>query len=223
MLRLDGICKRYADKPVLRDLSLDARPGELLVVAGPNGSGKSTLLRIMAGLVRPDRGTVTFSSNAHERGYIGHETFLYPHLTAVENLAFWQKLHKKPADEQTLLDALDGLGLAALADEKSGTFSRGTAQRLSLVRVFLQSPAVLLLDEPLSGLDAAASAIATASFVRLMEQGTALVLVTHDPLRAIEKAAAALILASDGTHRLFPAGEFPELKLALDGRKDTPC
>lgn len=223
MLSLDGIGKRYADKPVLQDLSLDARPGELLVVAGPNGSGKSTLLRIMAGLVRPDRGTVTFSSTAHERGYLGHETFLYPNLTALENLAFWQRLHKKPADEQTLLDALDDLGLAAFADEKAGTFSRGTAQRLSLVRVFLQSPAVLLLDEPLSGLDAASSAIATASFARLMEQGTALVLVTHAPLRAIETAAAALILASGGTHRLFPAREFPELIQSLDGGKDAPC
>lgn len=223
MLRLDGICKRYAEKPVLRDLSLDARPGELLVVAGANGSGKSTLLRIMAGLVRPDRGSVTTPSSSHEIGYLGHETFLYPHLTALENLVFWQKLHKKPADEQTLLNALDGLGLAALADEKAGTVSRGTAQRLSLVRVFLQSPAVLLLDEPLSGLDAASSAIAAANFARLMEQGTALVLVTHEPLRALEKAAAALILASGGTHRLFPAGEFSELERSLGGNTGAPC
>ena len=221
MLRLEGICKEYAGRPVLRNLALRLPAGSLLLVTGPNGSGKSTLLRIAAGLVRPDAGTVALSHGPEGLGYLGHDSFLYPQLTALENLAFWRKLHGKPADEATLLDALDALGLAALADERAATFSRGTAQRLSLARVFLQAPALLLLDEPLSGLDSFSSGLVREGLLRLMAKGASLVWVTHDPLRDLRHAAMALLLAYGGTHRVFTPKEFPDLERALAGTGGT--
>ncbi len=183
MLRLENVHKRYGERTVIRNLSYRAQAGTLTIVAGPNGAGKSTLLRLMAGLTRPDSGTAALSCERGSVGYLGHETFLYPRLTALENLAFWQKLHAKPSDETTLLAALDAMGLAALADEKAGTFSRGMAQRLSLARVFLQTPSLLLLDEPLSGLDAASEMRVREGLARLRNNGATLVWVSHDPAK----------------------------------------
>ncbi|SBV96205.1 ABC transporter [uncultured delta proteobacterium] len=227
MLRLENIRKRYGEKTVIRDLSCTVRAGTLTVVAGPNGAGKSTLLRLMAGLARPDSGTVTVSCDPGGVGYLGHETFLYPHLTALENLAFWQKLHAKPADDETLLAALDGMGLAALADEKAGTFSRGTAQRLSLTRVFLQGPSLLLLDEPLSGLDEASGKRVREGLAALRDTGAALVWVSHDPAKDAWDADAVIQLLPGGSHRILTPSEYgaddfgmPETLPASGG---TPC
>ena len=222
MLRLDGIGKHYGERTVIRDLSLTVPAGTLTVVAGPNGAGKSTLLGIIAGLVRPDRGTVTLGCAPGDTGYLGHDTFLYPHLTALENLAFWQKLHKKSTDETALLDALEAMGLAALADEPAGTFSRGTAQRLSLARVFLQDPPLLLLDEPLSGLDAASGARVRDGLSRLLRKGSTLVWVSHSPLADARDAACALLLLPGGKHNVFYPDAFAALERAL-ATGDAPC
>ena len=222
MLRLEGIHKRYGEMTVIRDLSLSVPPGTLTVVAGPNGAGKSTLLRIMAGLARPDQGEVTTDCEPGAVGYLGHDTFLYPQLTALENLAFWQKLHKKTSDEKALLDALGSLGLTALADEKAGTFSRGTAQRLSLARVFLQAPSLILLDEPLSGLDTSSAAKVREGLEELKRKGTALVWVSHSPLEDARDAQALLLLLPGGRHKRFLPEAFGDLEAILTAG-DAPC
>ena len=228
MLRLDGATKYYGDKAVLRDVSLAVEPGTLTIVAGPNGSGKSTLLRLMAGLVRPDKGVVASSLDHGRTGLLGHDTFLYPHLTALENLAFWQKLHAGPHDDQTLLGALDGMGLLPVADERAGAFSRGMAQRLSLARVILQDPALLLLDEPLSGLDTDSAARVRAELTRLMRAGASLVWVTHDLARDMENAHAVLLLHPPTGHTVFSGNDLPLLRRRLDraapnGGEGAPC
>ncbi len=226
MLHLDGVSKSYGEKTVLRDISLALEPGTLTLVIGPNGSGKSTLLRLMAGLARPDKGSIASSLEHGRTSLLGHDTFLYPHLTALENLAFWQKLHNSPDGEESLLDALDGMGLLPVADEKTGAFSRGMAQRLSLARVILQDPALLLLDEPLSGLDTYSATRVRIRLMRLMDAGTALVWVTHDPLRDMENAHAALLLHPSG-HTVFSRNEFPDLRRKLERtppyEKDSSC
>lgn len=222
MLRLESVCKRYGEREVLRDVSLEAKPGTLTLVTGANGTGKSTLLRIMAGLCLPDSGQVERNCGNAGVGYLGHDTFIYPHLTALENLAFWQKLHKKTSDEKALLDALGSLGLTALADEKAGTFSRGTAQRLSLARVFLQAPSLILLDEPLSGLDTSSAAKVREGLEELKRKGTALVWVSHSPLEDARDAQALLLLLPGGRHKRFLPEAFGDLEAILTAG-DAPC
>ena len=227
MLRLNGINKSYGGKTLLREVSFVVEPGTLTIVAGPNGSGKSTLLRLMAGLARPDKGNVVSSLEHGQTSLIGHDTFLYPHLTALENLTFWQKLHNGLHDENILLDTLDGMGLLSVADEKTGTFSRGMAQRLSLARVILQNPALLLLDEPLSGLDTDSTARVRMQLMNLLNTGTALVWVTHDLLRDMENAHTVLLLHPPN-HTVLDRNDFPYLRrkfehpIPADG-KDALC
>lgn len=157
-LRLEGITRSFGGPPVLRGLSLSLREGEKAAVVGPNGSGKSTLIRIAAGLLRPGAGSVRLfggdpwkERSARRRvGVAGHEAWLYEGLTARENLRFYARLQRvrdPPAD-----DLLKRFGLPA--DRPVATFSRGMRQRLNLARALLHRPGLLLLDEPLSHLDA---------------------------------------------------------------------
>ncbi|CAK7023274.1 MAG: Linearmycin resistance ATP-binding protein LnrL [Desulfovibrio sp.] len=181
MLRLFGIGKTHGGRTVLHDLSLHVAPGTFTLVTGPNGAGKSTLLHIMAGLSRPDSGRVERNVPPGKTGFLGHETFLYPNLTALENLAFWCSLHGARKKETALLDALDAMHLAPFADDMAGGFSRGMAQRLSLARLLLLGPSLVLLDEPLTGLDVDSATLVRAKLLRLQENGAALVWVSHDP------------------------------------------
>ena len=129
LLKLAGIGKLFGARAVLRNISFEVHPGTVTLLVGANGAGKTTLLKIMAGLARP------------------------PGLTALENLAFWSGMHGNPTDKATLSEALARVELAPFAEERAGTFSRGMAQRLNLARILLQSPPLLLLDEPGTGLD----------------------------------------------------------------------
>lgn len=211
MLRLTAISKRFARRPVLENVTLAAKPGTLTLLAGPNGSGKSTLLHIMAGLARPDKGSVECAARPGKIGYLGHETLIYPQMTALENLAFWCSLHGIAHSSKILLDALERLDLAARADDAAGSFSRGMAQRLSLARMLLLSPELALLDEPLTGLDAASVKRVRAELLTLKRNGAALVLVTHDLANDLAGADAALVLQRDATHELYAPDEFSRL------------
>lgn len=204
MLRLAGINKTYNGRLILNNVSLHIAPGTLTLVTGSNGAGKSTLLHIMAGLLRPDSGTVESTTPAGKTGFLGHETLLYPNLTALENLAFWSTLHKKDTDETALLATLDRMNLAPFADGMAGGFSRGMAQRLSLARLLLLSPSLVLLDEPLTGLDADSATLVKTELLRLRENGASLVWVTHSPEQDGETADGILHLAGKGVYEYRP-------------------
>ncbi len=194
LLELAGVAKFYGPKLVFRDVSLRVRPGEVWIVAGENGAGKSTLLRIMAGLARADAGLVTHGVEPGGIGLLGHETFVYPHLSALDNLRFWAGLHGRAADDAALQAALARVGLSAAAGEKAGRFSRGMAQRLSLARVLLLAPALLLLDEPGTGLDARSRAMLEAEIAAARERGAGLVWVSHHLTHDLSRADKVLYL-----------------------------
>jgi ABC-type multidrug transport system ATPase subunit len=160
---------------VLKNVSMDVSPGEAVMLVGGNGAGKTTLLRVMAGLLRPNRGTV-----AHEGtiGMVAHHTMMYDALTARENLLFFGRLHGVPDDGRA--DRLiERLGLGHATHQRIGTFSRGMLQRLAIARSLLHEPKVLLFDEPLTGLDDAASHVVLEVIAELKAAGAALIIASH--------------------------------------------
>ena len=184
LLSLRNVARFYGPRLVFRDVSLDVPEGSVTLLTGANGAGKSTLLGIMAGLIRPSAGEVVLRKRGKEEiriGCLGHRTFLYPGLSAMENLRFWASLYA-PGLPGTAFDAiLERLELAPFAGEKAGIFSRGMAQRLSLARVFLPAPHILLLDEPGAGLDARSTAVLHREIAAARESGAGIVWVTHRP------------------------------------------
>ncbi len=181
MLRLEGVTKRYGERLILRDIDFHAAAASLTYLAGANGAGKSTLLRIMGGFTRPDQGRVIRNLPPGGIGYLGYETMLYPELTALENLAFWGKTTGRRLPKNALPTMLERMELAPFAHDAVGTFSRGMSQRLSLGRLLLGRPRLLLLDEPETGLDAASRALLLREVLHLRQEGAALVWVTHSP------------------------------------------
>lgn len=178
LIALRQIDKDFGGRAVLRDVSLTFDPGTITLIVGPNGSGKSTLLRIMAGLCPPDAGHV--EQTCGTVGYLGHATFLYPELNALENLAFWQRAAGRDPSEAELTAALDRVTLTRFAEEKTATFSRGMAQRLNLARVFSLEPDLLLLDEPGTGLDRRSRAILLRETAAARDRGAGVVWVSHE-------------------------------------------
>jgi heme exporter protein A len=216
-----GLARRFGALVALHPLDLDVAPGRLLAVLGPNGAGKSTLIRLLSGLARPSAGCVSIGDPAADRrarrariGLVAHETLLYPALTARENLRFAGRLYGVP-DPAARADALlERFELAAVAERRVGTFSRGTAQRVAIARALVHEPAVLLLDEPFSGLDSRA-AERLEELVRGLAGRCTVVLASHDLARAARLADQGLLLAG-GRGRELAAGQLRDPEALAD-------
>lgn len=165
---------------MLRNISFEAHPDTVTLLVGANGADKAALLKIMAGLARPTVGTVERFCEDGGLGCLGYATFIYPGLTALENLAFWSGMHGSPTDKATFSEALARVELAPLAEERVGTFSRGMTQRLNLARTLLQSPPLLSFDGPGTGLDVRSLAILHQEIVASRDRGTGIVRIIHD-------------------------------------------
>lgn len=198
-----GVEKRFGRAAALRGVDLTAAPGETLGLLGPNGAGKSTFLRLVAGLARPSAGEVTVAGEPAGRpaarrhiGLVSHATFLYPDLTARENLVFTARCHgvSNPGDRADTL--LADARLDSVADRQAGGFSRGMAQRLAIARGLVSDPQVLLLDEPFTGLDGPSARRLSAHLQEVSGGERAVLLVTHDTTRASELCSAAVVLAA---------------------------
>jgi heme exporter protein A len=159
-IRFEKIETRYGGLYALRRVSLEVAAGECVVLAGRNGSGKTTLLRIAARLVRPSAGYVTFLNDkenaagaASRVGFVAHATMVYDELTAEENLVLFGRLMGIAEPAARAAELLGEVGLAERRSYLVRTFSRGMRQRMAIARALLNEPAVLLLDEPATGLD----------------------------------------------------------------------
>ncbi len=205
VIEVAGLSKRFGHVRALRAVDFALGAGESLAVFGPNGAGKTTLLRVLAGLLKPDGGTVRFGGellvrgNADHRrrvGLISHHSLLYDGLTARENLVFYARLYAVAEPRAAAARALAGVGLEARAGDQVGTFSRGMIQRLAIARALLHDPEVMLLDEPFSGLDQAAAATLRQLLGRLRAEHRTMVLVTHNIDEGLELATHVAIQVS---------------------------
>src|SRR5512141_3101321 len=160
----DHVWKKFGDFAAVRDLSLEIQDGEFMVLVGPSGCGKTTSLRMIAGLEEITEGTLRtgervvndVAAKDREIAMVFQSYALYPHMTVRDNMAFGLKLRKLPkADiEKRVGEAADTLGLEKLLDRKPKELSGGQRQRVALGRAIVREPAVFLMDEPLSNLDA---------------------------------------------------------------------
>ena len=195
------------------DVALDVVDGEVLAVLGPNGAGKSTLLRVLAGLLVADDARVSVDGEvwdaegahlpAHRRrlGMVFQDHLLFPHLSVADNVAFGLRTRGMPRRDAraAALGWLDRVGIAELAGRRPGALSGGQAQRAALARALVGDPALLLLDEPLSALDARTRLTVRAELRRhLAEFRGSTVLVTHDPVDAMALADRVLVV-EDGS------------------------
>jgi heme exporter protein A len=195
-----GAVRRYGGLPVLRGVDLDVERGESVALFGPNGAGKTTLLRTLAGLLRADSGSVSVLGRAlpadaalrRRIGYLGHESFLYRDLDARENLAYYARLFGVPASRIDVL--LGEVGLAAVSARRVSAYSRGMLQRLALARAVLHEPELLLLDEPLTGLDPEGVELFARLLGVLRGRGVTVLMATHDIERALAVATRAVVL-----------------------------
>lgn len=183
MLHAHGLCKVYGHRSVLRDVNFTIQRGALAMVLGANGTGKTTLLRLIAGLEQSTQGLLERRCSDAELGYIGHGSFIYPHLTALENLHFWGTLYGKNTKTPHLISTLERFKLGSVAHDPAKTFSRGMLQRLSLARLILLEPQLLLLDEPSTGLDAASQELLHDILAKAHADGATILWVSHDPDR----------------------------------------
>ena len=200
LLQIQVLSKRFADRQILRDVSLSLEPGEIVSLVGASGCGKSTLLRIAAGLDRDYTGLVRCGGGrrprqAHDIGVVFQEPRLFPWLTVAQNVAF---ASGSPAADTTALALLDEVGLSAQAQFLLKQLSGGQAQRAAIARALYTQPRVLLMDEPFSAVDA---------FTRMKLQdllatvaqrhGVTLLLVTHDIEEAVLLGDRVVVLGTE--------------------------
>ncbi len=202
LLHVNALERRFGAAVALRGISLRVAPGECHLVVGPNGAGKTTLLRLIAGLARPSAGTVTIEGtapgadplNRRRIGFLSHQSQLYDDLTAAENLTFAARLHGLADPSGAARRGLAAVGLSERSDEPVRRLSRGMIQRVAIARALLHEPALLLLDEPFTGLDPA-SGDQVAELLRAQrDAGRGLLLVSHDVHESWELATHAHLL-----------------------------
>ena len=211
---LDKICKCFVPgKPVLRELSLEVAPGELVFLLGPSGCGKSTLLRILAGLEKQDSGKIIFDGveisslppEKRQAAMMFQNYALWPHLSVFENIAFGLKImgvsgKKLKAEVESALEAVQ---LADCAGRRVPSLSGGQQQRVALARALAVRPAVLLLDEPLSNLDARLRDTMRGEIVRICrERNQTAIYVTHDRQEALSMADRMAVLKDGAISQL---------------------
>jgi heme exporter protein A len=199
----ERVGKRFGARQVIANLSGAMGPGRVLVVAGPNGSGKSTLINILAGLMRPSRGEVVYRNGDEPIprwlwfqyvGMTAPDMGVYDELSALENLRFFARVRGLAKPAGALQALLESMGLSSREQRRPvGTYSSGMKQRVKLAQAVLHDPAVLLLDEPSSNLDAAGHD-AVAKLVTEFRGRSAVAVATNDP-REMTWADAQIELA----------------------------
>jgi putative spermidine/putrescine transport system ATP-binding protein len=217
-VRLEDLRRSYAGVSALNGLSLTMAPGEMVALLGPSGCGKTTAMRLVAGLEEADGGRVMFGgkdvtglpANKRDVGMVFQAYSLFPHMTAQQNVAFGLSLHKVNVAERTRRagEMLELVGLSQYANRYAHQLSGGQQQRVALARALAIRPTVLLLDEPLSALDAKVRTRLRDEIRRVqLEVGTTTLFVTHDQEEALAIADRVGVMNKGRLEQLGPPTE----------------
>jgi heme exporter protein A len=202
MIQTKGLIKTIGDKMILRGINLSIKKGESVAILGPNGAGKSTILKIIAGLIKATDGEIKidgmdFKKDSYEMkqkiGFLAHNSFLYDHLTPLENLKFFGKLYGVKDVETKAKQLVDEVGLGFFIHDPIRSFSRGMLQRIAIARAIIHDPEILLFDEPHTGLDQQAIKILNQVILKMKANGSTVIMVTHDFQQAVETCDRVLI------------------------------
>jgi ABC-2 type transport system ATP-binding protein len=219
------VTKRFGERVALEDLSLEIRAGEVFGLLGPNGAGKTTALRLLCGLLDPDSGSLSIAGHdvqgqpleaRRNLGYVPDGAPLYANLSPVEHLSLVGRLHgleneRLAAETQRLLEAFE---LSGRRHDPLGGFSRGMRQKVAIACALLPRPALLVLDEPLTGLDTSTTLVIKALIRGWADRGGAVVVTSH-LLEVVERTCDRMALLAGG--RLQALGTFEELRTQAGG------
>ena len=214
-VRLEDLSRRYGQVVALNELNLTLAPGELVALLGPSGCGKTTALRLVAGLEEANGGRVVFGgkdvtglpASKRDVGMVFQAYSLFPHMTAMQNVAFGLRLRRKTSEERRRRsgEMLELVGLSGFADRYAHQLSGGQQQRVALARALAIQPTVLLLDEPLSALDAKVRARLRDEIRRVqLEIGITTLFVTHDQEEALAIADRVGVMNAGHLEQLGP-------------------
>jgi multiple sugar transport system ATP-binding protein len=202
-----NISKRYGNSFAVKDLSIEVEDGEFLVLVGPSGCGKSTTLRMLAGLEEISDGEILIGDRVvnnvapkdRDVAMVFQSYALYPHMTVYDNMAFGLRLRKTPKNviDQRVREAAKSLGIEMLLDRRPRQLSGGQRQRVAVGRAIVREPAVFLMDEPLSNLDAKLRVESRAFISKLHQRlGTTFVYVTHDQVEAMTMGTRIAVMSA---------------------------
>jgi len=221
IISIRNLSKFYGSRQVLNDISIDIMPGQVIGYIGPNGAGKSTTVKVLCGLISDYTGQVSIKGNDIRKdllavksliGYVPEIAELYDVLTPNEFLALMGVLYNLPA--QIVMERagrmLDAFGLAGNKDQRMDTFSKGMKQKVLITSGLLHNPDIIILDEPLSGLDANSVIIVKELLGKLADSGKTIFYCSH-MMDIVEKVSDRIILIDEG--RVIADGSFEELKL----------
>jgi len=224
MLEVEGLTKRYGDFTAVKDLTFTAEPGEILGLVGPNGAGKTTTLRVLAGILKPSSGTVLVAGHDIARRPLDAKRALafvpdtpnpFDLVTVQEHLRFTALAYRIPDPDPRIEELLAELDLVEKRHALGSTLSRGMRQKLAFACAFLREPRVLLLDEPLTGLDPKAIRSVRESVRRRARDG-ATVLVSSHLLDLVERLSDRILVLARG--RAVAHGTLEEIR----GRTGSP-
>jgi len=200
-----GLYKKFGYKTALRNVDIFLNEGDSLALFGPNGAGKSTLIQVLCSLLQPTSGRVRIAGYEARRdrealhqiiGLIGHQTFLYPHLTAYENLKFYGEMYRVARLNVRIAEVLDLVGLSDNRNVIVQNFSRGMQQRLSIGRAIIHDPLIIFMDEPFTGLDQQGGEDFIKLITQFRDQGKTVIMASHHLHLGLELCDRAAILKS---------------------------
>ena len=230
IIEISGLCKRFGSFSAVKDVNLTIDRGEFFALLGPSGCGKTTLLRMLAGLELPSEGTIRIDghdmshvpANRRPVNMVFQSYAVFPHMSVLDNVGYGLRIDGVPRDEirQRAEEALALVKLDGFANRRPDQLSGGQRQRVALARALVKRPKVLLLDEPLSALDAKLREAMRLELVNLQETvGITFVIVTHDQSEALSMATRIAVMDQGSVQQIAPPAElyeFPASRFVAD-------